>query len=309
MSGVESPGGEADGDSLWLMSPSRPFRSRDSLAQRIASGRTRFFTDLLEEDKLSAALEQHRNLADVARAFESHAALIDLDRVRSGGEQEILSIEDCRLIEQRKGARVTVSSRETTSTGSWSSSGVGIRVGRVSVSGRSGSSSRSSSSSGVSISYPAPDVLQEIDAGTVRLTTRRIAFIGQMFTRNTDFRKILGFSTDDERSLLIAPETRSKVWIIETPTNEARAFLQIMLMAAESRRRELGGILDRGYVTRYGVDHPLVEVLAAARDELADALAQQMDAIHSIASSRGLPPDAWRDRLGDLPPTMQGWSH
>ena len=92
MSGVKSPGGNADGDSLWFMSPARPFRSRDSLVQRIASGRTRFFTDLLEEDKLSAALEQHRNLADVARAFESHAALIDLDRVRAGGEQEILSI-------------------------------------------------------------------------------------------------------------------------------------------------------------------------------------------------------------------------
>jgi len=293
----------------WDPTPARPFRAQDSLITRVASGRTRLLTSLLakaEEDELSVALRHHRQLTAVARAFETHVGRIDLDRVRAGGEQEIISVDGCRLIEQRKGARVTVRSGESRSSSSFSSSRAGIRVGGVSVSGGSGTSSRTTSYNSVSISYPPPDVLQPIDAGTVRLTTRRLAFIGEMFARNTDFRKMLGWSTDDERSLLIAPENRSKVWIVELPSNESRAFLQIMLMAADAWRGELGGILDNGYGSGRGTEHPLVSVLAAAREEIVTELEEQMDVINAIASSRGLPPSAWRDQLDQQPMTDEG---
>ena len=146
-------------------------------------------------------------------------------------EHEILNMDGAVLVEPRKGARVS----ERTSTSSGRAYG-GVRVGRVYLgqSGRSTSSSRS-------VSYPAPDILADIDNGRFLLTTHRVSFAGSMFTRSTDYKKMLDFNSD-ANSLLIAPRTGTKVWITKFPlVSYAWAAHAILEVVVESESQ----ILDK----------------------------------------------------------------
>jgi hypothetical protein len=125
----------------------------------------------------------------------------------SNAEQKVIDFPACALIETRKGARVT--ERSSTSSGRGYA---GVRVGAVYLGG-----SGSSSSYSQSVSYPAPDVLQQIDSGTFIVSTRKVSFAGGMFTKNTEFKKIIDYNTEGN-AILIAPSTGTKVWICRFPT-------------------------------------------------------------------------------------------
>jgi hypothetical protein len=125
----------------------------------------------------------------------------------SNAEQKVIDFPGCRLIETRKGARVT--ERSSTSSGRGYA---GVRVGAIYLGG-----SGSSSSYSQSVSYPAPDVLQQIDSGTFIVSTRKVSFAGGMFAKNTDFKKIIDYNTEGN-AILIAPSTGTKVWICRFPT-------------------------------------------------------------------------------------------
>lgn len=287
----------------WDPRPARPFREgrrTTALALRLLEA-VRSRTGVVTTDEFSRELEAYARVVTVAQVFESHVARVDVERLRWGGEQDILVLDGCTLIEQRKGARVSMRSTQTTSTGTRSSSSAGVRVGRVYLGGSSGTSHRTSSSRGMTISLPAPDVLTEIDTGTVRFTTRRIAFFGTMFTRNTTFQTLLGWTTDDRRSLLIAPSNRSKTWIIETPDEGGRAFLQMMLMAAEGWLPQRRRTFDEDRPFRAGEQHPFEEVVDVIRDELRTAIASQRDVLEGLAAADGSGREGWRDALPALP--------
>jgi len=156
---------------------------------------------------LKNELIYHENLVETRDRFKDLILSINLDALGSTAEGTIFETSGCGLIEVRKGARVT--HRESSYSGS--SSGGSVRVGRVRVGG--GSSSGSSSST--SISYPAPDELTMIDdGGRFFITNLKVSYSGSMFTKTTDFKKIVDFQYNG-RQLLIAPRTGSKVWIIQ----------------------------------------------------------------------------------------------
>lgn len=296
-------GDRMEASGAWDPTPAQPFREgrRHGALARAARGDTRGLTELLGADEFSRTLEDYSRIVAVARAFESHAAQVDIERLRWGGEQDILVVHDCTLIEQRKGARVTVRETTTRSTGTWSSSSASFRLAGVRLGGSSGTSSRTSTSRGVTVSLPAPDLLTSIDTGVVKLTTRRIAFIGDMFTRNTPYPRILGFATDDRRSLLIAPTDRTRTWIVETPTEQSRAFLQIMLMAAEVWLPHVRGTLDENRAYRNDERHPFEDVADAIRSELRDEFATRRDMLEGLATSGTARTPDWRDKLPALP--------
>jgi ribosomal protein L7/L12 len=145
------------------------------------------------------------------QGFKQEVSKLDKSLFDSTSEQNILSISGCNLIEVRKGARVT--HRESSYSGS--SSGGSVRVGRVRV----GGSSHGGSSSSTTISYPAPDELTRIDRGKFLVTNLRVSFVGGMFTKSAEFKKIADYKSNS-RQILIAPRTGSKVWIVEFPTLE-----------------------------------------------------------------------------------------
>ena len=117
----------------------------------------------------------------------------------------IIEFGQSSLTEPRKGAKKTT----------WKSSSSGSSYSGVRFKGVSFGSSSGSTSSGSSISYPPPDVLQQIDSGVVRVTTDRVSFIGTMFTKTISRAQLAGWQTKGN-SVLFAPKTGSKVWIIST---------------------------------------------------------------------------------------------
>lgn len=121
----------------------------------------------------------------------------------------IIEFGQSSLTEPRKGAKKTT----------WKSSSSGSSYSGVRFKGISFGSSSGSTSSGSSISYPPPDVLQQIDSGVVRVTTDRVSFIGTMFTKTISRAQIAGWQTK-ENSVLFAPKTGSKVWIISTSNSD-----------------------------------------------------------------------------------------
>ena len=152
----------------------------------------------------------------------------------------LIEVLDCSLIETRKGARVTV--RESTYSGGYG--GGSVRVGAFSVGGgRSGGSSSSTS-----ISYPAPDELQIIDQGKFILTNLKASVVGTMFTKTTEFKKLVDYATQG-RQILFAPKTGSKVWIVEFP-NYVDAWLTSCFLAAAFETPEKR--LDKKATSIYG---------------------------------------------------------
>jgi hypothetical protein len=190
---------------------------------------------------LKEEVSYQKNLAATRDRFKDLILSINPDALGSTAERTIFETSGCSLIEVRKGARVT--HRESSYSGS--SSGGSVRVGRISVGG--GSSSGSSSST--SISYPAPDELTMIDdGGRFIITNLKVSYSGSMFTKTTDFKKIVDFQYDG-RQLLIAPRTGSKVWITQFQLLE-ELWVAVTLIGVAHEMDEKR--LDAKAVTEYG---------------------------------------------------------
>jgi uncharacterized membrane protein YgcG len=143
--------------------------------------------------------------ANFRNEFDQVLATRGLDAIT---ETVLFEVENCYLIEVRKGARVT--HRESSSSGSGSGGSIGFGGVRV------GGGSYGGSSTSTTISYPAPDILQVIDQGNFIITNRKVSFMGGMFTKTTAFVKMVGYQYSDHQ-ILIAPVTGTKVWICEFP--------------------------------------------------------------------------------------------
>ena len=190
---------------------------------------------------LKNELTYQENLAETRDRFKDLILSINPDALGSTAERTIFETSGCSLIEVRKGARVT--HRESSYSGS--SGGGSVRVGRISVGG--GSSSGSSSST--SISYPAPDELTMIDdGGRFIITNLKVSYSGSMFTKTTDFKKIVDFQYDG-RQLLIAPRTGSKVWITQFELLEELWVAATLIGVAHEMDEKR---LDAKVVTEYG---------------------------------------------------------
>jgi hypothetical protein len=154
-------------------------------------------------------------------------------------EKTLLVVDDCRLIEVRKGARVSYRESTYSSNSHFGS----VRVGSTRV----GAGSSGGSSSSRSVSYPAPDELQEIDYGKLIVTSRKISFVGGKFTKTTDYKKLID-SVLDGYQILIAPSSGSKVWICEFPTVAHQWIVALILAAAsESETRTLDADTKSNY--------------------------------------------------------------
>jgi hypothetical protein len=190
---------------------------------------------------LKNEIEYQQNLVLTRDRFEQETKSINFDALDSDAERVIFETSGCGLIEVRKGARVT--HRESTYSGS--SSGGSVRIGRVSV----GGSSSGGSSSSTSISYPAPDELTLIDdGGRFILTNLKVSYAGGMFTKTTDFKKIVDFQYKG-RQLLIAPRTGSKVWITEFARLEELWIVAALIGVAHEIDEKR---LDAKATTEYG---------------------------------------------------------
>lgn len=172
--------------------------------------------------------------------FQSKSSKFDFGTLGSEYEVSLIEVLQCSLIETRKGARVTV--RESTYSGGYG--GGSVRLGAFSVGGgRSGGSSSSTS-----ISYPAPDELQIIDQGKFILTNLKASIVGTMFTKTTEFKKLVDYATQG-RQILFAPKTGSKVWIVEFP-NYVDAWLASCFLTAAFETPEKR--LDKKATSFYG---------------------------------------------------------
>ena len=190
---------------------------------------------------LKNELRYQENLTETRDRFKNLILAINPDALGSTAERTIFETSGCSLIEVRKGARVT--HRESSYSGS--SRGGSVRVGPVSVGG--GGSSGSSSST--SISYPAPDELTMIDdGGRFIITNLKVSYSGSMFTKTTDFKKIVDFQYDG-RQLLIAPRTGSKVWITQFELLEELWVAATLVGVAHEMDEKR---LDAKAVTEYG---------------------------------------------------------
>ena len=211
-------------------------------------------------------LQFQENLLQTEEGFKKRIREINTEALGSSVEKVIFETSGCGLIEVRKGARVT--HRESYYSGS--SRGGSIRVKGISVGG--GSSSGSSSST--SISYPAPDELTLIDdGGRFIITNLKVSYAGSMFTKTTDFKKIVDFRYQG-RQLLIAPRTGSKVWVTEfNYLEEVWIVAALVSVALEIDERRLDAKATSEYGTietavKYAFERKLIEVQVAYEDSI-----------------------------------------
>lgn len=181
------------------------------------------------------------NLAEAKLEFLNFENLIaTAQAVGSPSEKSLFEVGNCRLIEVRKGARVT--HRESSYSGSGSGGSVGFAGVRV------GGGSYRGSSSSTTISYPAPDILQVIDSGKFIMTNKKVSFVGGMFTKSTAFSKIVDYQSSGLQTL-VAPASGSKVWICEFPQIEWQWLSSCLLSAVFGTENRL---LDSKGTTEYG---------------------------------------------------------
>jgi len=180
-------------------------------------------------DSLRSSISLNDRMISQSKLFEDIVKNTNWNFETSNAEQKLIDFPGCSLIETRKGARVT--ERNSTSSGRGYA---GVRVGPVFLGG-----SGSSSSYSQSVSYPAPDVLQTIDVGTFIVSTRKVSFAGGMFAKNTEFKKIVDYTTDGS-SILIVPSTGTKVWICRFPEVADQWIASALIeVAGESSDRKL----------------------------------------------------------------------
>jgi len=222
---------------------------------------------------LEAELNYQRNLSEAKQRFKQMTQDINVAALDSAAERNIFEVSGCALIEVRKGARITHRESSYSSSGG----GAGVRIGPVGVGG--GSSSGSSSST--TVSYPAPDELTVIDSGgKFIISNLKISYAGSMFTKTTDFKKIVDYKYKGHQ-LLIAPRTGTKVWITEFSMIEdlwiAVALIQVALEIDEKR-------LDAKAVTEYGSAGTAVKF--AFKRKVAELELAFDDSIKEVASFR-----------------------
>jgi len=116
-------------------------------------------------------------------------------------ELTLVMVENCDLFEPRKGP--TVTNRETISGGR---PFVGTKVGPIFVGGSGKSTSHSRS-----ISTPAEDVVQIVDSGNVVVTSRSVSFVGNKYTRHSDFKTLITVHSEDSH-MTFADSKRTTIW-------------------------------------------------------------------------------------------------
>ena len=213
---------------------------------------------------LNNELIYQENLLNTRDRFKERIHSINSDALGATAERTVFETSGCSLIEVRKGARVT--HRESSYSGS--GGGGSVRMGPISVGG--GRSSGSSSST--SISYPAPDELTMIDdGGRFIITNLKVSYSGNMFTKTTDFKKIVDFQYRG-RQLLIAPRTGTKVWITQFGLLEELWIASALVGVAhemDEKRLDAKGVTEYGDVAtavKYAFERKLIEVQVAYED-------------------------------------------
>ena len=146
--------------------------------------------------------EALRNFYGYLQQFESDFPVLELG-ADPKAEINLFTSEDCILSEPRKGPSVT---ERDTRTGIRPF--VGTKVGPFFVGGAGPQKSHSTS-----VTTPGQDVVQPVDQGQVVVTTRGISFVGEKYTRHSDFKTII--ANDGEHSqLTIADSKKSTNWTI-----------------------------------------------------------------------------------------------
>lgn len=235
------------------------------------------------ENSLKNTYAMNIGLHTALHGFKRQVDQIDENMFNSTSEQNILFLSGCSLIEVRKGARVT--HRESSYSGS--SSGGSVRVGRVRV----GGGSHSGSSSSTSISYPAPDELTRIDRGNFLITNLRATFVGSMFTKSAEFKKIADYKPNSHQ-LLIAPRTGSKVWIVEFPSIEQAWVAELLLETAFATPQKR---LDDKAESIYG------NVLAELKSNFDRRVAEIELALQDSEDELLILREAWGEFMGNYP--------
>ena len=216
-------------------------KNSTSFFDKVSNFANYIFTDYWTLKKLQKDLAKREifcgQVIQAKDAFERLIASLNLTPSVAKNENQLISVDGCILIEPRKGARVTERSSSSSGRGY-----AGVRVGRVYVGGSGGSTSQSRS-----VSYPAPDILQQIDSGRFILTSHRASFAGSMFTKSTEFKKMLDYNSDST-TILIAPRTGSRVWIVKFPSVEYVWLVRAILNAIVDSESQ---VFDNS-ATKYG---------------------------------------------------------
>ena len=216
-------------------------KNSTSFFDKVSNFANYIFTDYWTLKKLQKDLAKREifcgQVIQAKDAFERLIASLNLTHSVAKNENQLISVDGCILIEPRKGARVTERSSSSSGRGY-----AGVRVGRVYVGGSGGSTSQSRS-----VSYPAPDILQQIDSGRFILTSHRASFAGSMFTKSTEFKKMLDYNSDST-TILIAPRTGSRVWIVKFPSVEYVWLVRAILNAIVDSESQ---VFDNS-ATKYG---------------------------------------------------------
>lgn len=81
-------------------------------------------------------------------------------------------------------------------------------------------------------SIPGANTQADLDQGNVIVTTKRILFIGPMYTKEWEFAKLLGASTiDDESDFIFNVSNREKSSGVRVESNKGREFNRILALA------------------------------------------------------------------------------
>jgi hypothetical protein len=148
-------------------------------------------------------------------------------------EVGIFTAEGCSLFEPKKGPTVT-----TRETESGSRPFVGTRVGPIFVGGSGKSTSHSTS-----VSTPGEDVIQEVDSGNLIISTRSASFIGDRYTRHSDFKTLIGVHGDDAK-ITFADSKRTTIWGVAFPSRVSMWIVNTIIGAADelsARRLDTSG--------------------------------------------------------------------
>lgn len=164
--------------------------------------------------------------------YESNFPKIEFS-TDTDAEITLYTSDDCTLAEPRKGP--TVTERET-STGIRPF--VGTKVGPFLVGGAGPQKSHSTS-----VTTKGEDVVTEVDSGHVVVTTRGVSFVGDKYTRHSEFKTIIANEGDGNR-LTISDSKRTTVWTIIFPDDASMWIVAALIDAATSlseRRLDTSG--------------------------------------------------------------------
>lgn len=147
----------------------------------------------------------------IEKLASAHSYLYSMDFAAQRDNENLFQLENCVLLETRKGVRVVT--RQSQSSRSGGGIGGGVRIGGIGVGG--GSYSGSSSSSSTTTYFPAPDELTEIESGQFIVRKDIMIFVGEQFNRQIVLSKLVHFAFDTENLLLqIVPPNKEKNFYI-----------------------------------------------------------------------------------------------